>query len=119
MKYFIILIVFSCYSCGNKYEGEIVYKATIPPNMIGYTSKTDVDIDAKSDRQAKIKFVTQATIYNNLTPHVRSKFIAGTLKKNNKRMSYVLDQNTIDSINESIKRITEYRNGYFNPYEQQ
>ncbi|MGG7438252.1 hypothetical protein ACQ7CU_09230 [Chryseobacterium arthrosphaerae] len=118
MKYFIILIVFLCYSCGDKYEGEIVYKASIPPNMIGYISKTDLDVDAKTDRQAKIKFVTQATIYNNLTPHVQSQFIEGTLRKNHKRISYVLDQNTIDSINQSIKRVTEYRNGYFNPYVQ-
>ncbi|MGG7549793.1 hypothetical protein ACQ7CX_04140 [Chryseobacterium arthrosphaerae] len=118
MKYFIILVWFLCYSCEDKYAGEIVYKATIPPNMNGYISKTDVDVDAKTDRQAKIKFVTQATIYNNLSPHFRSQFIAGTLMKNNKRMSYVLDQNTIDSINQSIKRVTEYRNGYFSPYVQ-
>ncbi|MEJ5105632.1 hypothetical protein [Chryseobacterium sp. MYb328] len=119
MKKIVFLLGFVCYSCGGKYEGKISYKITIPPYMISSIKTTDVDIDAMSDRQAKINFVTRATIYNNISPHAQTQFIRGTLLKNKKRIDYVLDQNTVDSINQSIKRITEYRNGYFNPYVQQ
>ncbi|MDP9959156.1 hypothetical protein [Chryseobacterium lathyri] len=116
MKKIVFFLGLVCYSCGDKYEAKMIYRTTIPPYMITSTKKTDVDIDAKSDRQAKIQFVTQATIYNNVSADFQSEFITGTLLKNKQNIGYLLDQNTIDSINESIKRITSYRNGYFNPY---
>jgi len=119
MKKIIFLLGFACYSCGDKYEGQIIYKTTIPPYMISNIAKSDIDIDADTDRQAKIQFVTRATIYNNVSPDIKSEFIAGSLLKNNNSISYLLDQNTIDSINTSIKRITARRNGYFNPYIQE
>ncbi|KFF21467.1 hypothetical protein [Chryseobacterium sp. JM1] len=119
MKKLILTFVLALtYSCEDKYEGEIVYKTTIPPNMIGSISKTNVDINADSDRQAKIQFVTSAIIYNNVSPHILTEFISGNLMKNGKSISYELEQTTIDSINNSIKKLTSYRNGYFNPYVQ-
>lgn len=79
-------------------------------------SKTNVHIDAISDRQAKIQFVTTATIYNNISPDIMSEFISGSILKSGKPISYKLEQITIDSINNSIRKITFNRNGYFNPY---
>ncbi|MCQ9637358.1 hypothetical protein MP477_20610 [Chryseobacterium sp. WG23] len=118
MKKIVFILGLACYSCGDKYEGQIIYKTTIPPYMISNIAKSDIDIEADTDRQAKIQFVTRATIYNNVSPYIQSEFITGSLLKNKRGISYLLDQNTIDSINISIKRITAHRNGYFNPYKQ-
>ncbi len=93
-----------------------MYRTTMLSYMINSIKTTHVDIEATSDQQVKIKFLTQATIYNNISPYTQTQFIKGTLFKNKKRIDYSLDQYTIDGINQSIKRITGYRNGYFNPY---
>jgi hypothetical protein len=119
MKKLILIVVFALiYSCGDKYEAKIVYKITIPPYMHESISKTDLSIHSDSDRKAKIDFITNATIYNNISPIVKSEFISGNLLKNGKPISYELDQKTIDSVNTSIKKIVFYRNKYFNPYVQ-
>lgn len=117
-KILLLSLIVLVYSCSNKYEGEIIYKTTIPPAMHESISKTNVDIDADSDRQAKIQFVTTATIYNNISPDIMSQFISGNILKNGKPISYKLEQITIDSINNSIRKLTFNRNGYFNPYVQ-
>ncbi|ANF51347.1 hypothetical protein A0O34_12865 [Chryseobacterium glaciei] len=115
-KLIIVSTLALIYSCGDKYEAVIIYKTTIPPSMHENISETNVDINADSDRKAKIQFVTSATIYNNVSQDIMSEFISGKLLKNNKPISYELEQITIDSINNSIKKLTSHRNGYFNPY---
>lgn len=115
-KLLLFSVIALTYSCGDKYEGKIIYQITIPPSNAVSVYKTDVNIDANSDRKAKIQFVSNATIYNNASQFVYGQFISGKLLKNGKAISYELEQKTIDSINNSIKRLTSHRNGYFNPY---
>ena len=79
MKKLIASTLALIYSCGDKYEGVIIYKTIIPPSMHESISKTDVNIDADSDRKAKIQFVSNATIYNNASQFVRGQFISGKL----------------------------------------
>ncbi len=89
-------------SCGSKYEGEITCKTNIP-YMVENISTIQLKINAVTERQAKIDFVTQATIYSNISSDIRLQFISGKLLKNGRSIGYELDKKTIDSINLSIE----------------
>lgn len=110
-----LLFLFIIVSCGDKYTAEMEYTIRFPITNNVELQKEDYKFNSKTDRAAKIEFVTTANILSNLSKEVKTTFVSGTLRKNNEILEIDLDQKTIDSINDRSKRMLPNVN--FKPFQ--
>lgn len=100
-----LLFLFIIVSCGDKYTVEMEYTTTFPITNNVELQKVDYKFNSKTDRAAKIEFVTTANILSNLSNDIETNFVSGNLRKNDKILEIDLDQKTIDSINDRSKKM--------------
>jgi hypothetical protein len=109
-----LLFLFIIVSCGDKYTAEMEYTIRFPVTNNIKLQKEDYKFNSKTDRAAKIEFVTTANILSNLSKDIETTFVSGTLRKNDEILEIDLDQKTIDSINDRSKKM--FPNVNFKPF---